>query len=160
MKIRFAELADRAVLIELALENQAEIPGQNISVDYARVDEALQGLFHQNRGTHCLLLAELGDGTVAGLLLGCVQRYFYSNECQAQLIQWFVRPSFRGTSAAPRLVKAFVEWARQREASEVMLGVTSGVQVQQTDAMLRRLGFRFLGGNYAVNLKGGNAATE
>jgi GNAT superfamily N-acetyltransferase len=152
MEIRLGRADDKRALVELALENQKEILHGNISVNPARVEQALQGLFERNQGTHVLFVAETSDGQLAGGLLGCVERYYYSDELQAQLIQWYLRKSFRGTSIAPRLVKAFVEWARSRGASEVFMGISSGVDIQLTHRMMRRLGFAHLGGNYAVNL--------
>jgi GNAT superfamily N-acetyltransferase len=153
MKIRFALESDSAALVELALENRAEIAHNNFEVDHKRVADTLKGLFTLNQGTHVLFVAETSQGVLAGGLLACVQRYYYSHEMQAQLIQWFLRPQYRGTSIAPRLVKAFVEWAKSRGASEVVMGVTSGIHVDATDRMMRRLGFTHLGGTYAVNLK-------
>jgi len=153
MKIRFAVPEDKEALIELALENQSEIAHGNISVNRQRVDDALNGLFLLNQGSHVVMVAETIEGKLVAGLMGCVERYFYSDELQAQLIQWYLRPDFRGTSIAPRLVKAFVEWAKSRGASEVFMGISSGVHVQQTDRMMRKLGFTHLGGNYAVNLK-------
>lgn len=158
MEIRLGRPEDKSALIALALENQKEILHGNISVNPQRVEQALHGLFERNPGTHVLFVAETLDGELAGGLLGCVERYYYSDELQAQLIQWYLRKSFRGTSIAPRLVKAFVEWARSRGASEVFMGISSGVDVQLTHRMMRRLGFLHLGGNYAVNLKSQRAA--
>ena len=156
MKIRFAGPDDKEALIALALENQAEIAHSNISVYRQRVDEALNALLVLNQGTHVLMVAETIEGKLAAGLMGCVERYYYSDELQAQLIQWYLRPAYRGTSIAPRLVKAFVEWAKSRGASEVFMGISSGIHVQQTDRMMRKLGFAHMGGNYAVNLKAQN----
>ena len=153
MKIRFATIEDKNALIELALENQAEIDFCSINVNRQRVDESLHGLFHLNPGTHVLMVAETHEGKLAAGLMGCVERYYYSDELQAQLIQWYLRAEFRGTSIAPRLVKAFVNWAKARGASEVFMGITSGIGVVQTHHMMSKLGFVHLGGNYAVNLK-------
>lgn len=153
MKIRLAVPEDKDALIALALENQSEIAHGNISVNPRRVDEALNGLFMLNQGTHILMVAETLEGELAGALMGCVERYYYSDELQAQLIQWYLRPAYRGTSIAPRLVKAFVEWAKSRGASEVFMGISSGVHVHLADRLMRKLGFTHLGGNYAVNLK-------
>lgn len=153
MKIRFAVPEDKEALIELALENQSEIAHANISVNRQRVDEALNALFVMNQGTHVLMVAETIEGKLAAGLMGCVERYYYSDELQAQLIQWYLRPAYRGTSIAPRLVKAFVQWAKSRGVSEVFMGISSGIHIQQTDRMMRKLGFTHVGGNYAVNLK-------
>ena len=153
MEIRFARTEDKPALIELAKENQHEMKHNRISVHPQRVDEALHALFELNQGSHVLFVAQTSQGQLAGILMGCIERYYYSDELQAQLVQWFVRPAFRGTSVAPRLVKAFVTWAKSRGASDVFMGISSGIDTHLTHRMMQRLGFNYLGGNYGVNLK-------
>jgi GNAT superfamily N-acetyltransferase len=153
MEIRFARPEDKPALIELALENQKEMEHHRISVNHQRVQEALHALFELNQGSHVLFMAETSQGQLAGILMGCVERYYYSDELQAQLVQWYVRKGFRGTSVAPRLVKAFVTWAKNRGASDVFMGISSGIDTHLTHRMMQRLGFNYLGGNYGVNLK-------
>lgn len=153
MKIRLAVPQDQAALIDLAKQNQAETVFGDISVNSLRVNETLNALFHLNHGKYVLIVAENAEGKLVAGLLGCVERYYFSDELQAQLVQWYLLPSVRGTSIALRLVKAFVEWAKSRGASEVFMGITSGIHVQQTDSMMKKMGFTHLGGNYAVKLK-------
>jgi len=152
MKVRFAERADRDALIALALENRHEIAYAPVDVCMARVEQTLSGLFERNQGSHVVLLVQTDAGELVGLLMGCVERYFYSDALQAQLIQWYVKPAYRGTSAAPRLVKAFVAWARTRGANDVFMGISSGLNVHLTHRLMQRLGFAYLGGNYGVQL--------
>ena len=153
MEIRRARIHDREALIEMALENQRDLAYGHITVAPHRVEQTLRDLFEHNAGSHVLLVAEAQNGQLAGGLLACVQRYYFSDELQAQLIQWYVRRPFRGTSVAPRLVKAYVAWARTRGASEVFMGITSGQEMTLTHRMLTRLGFGHLGGNYGVKLR-------
>lgn len=80
------------------------------------------------------------------------QKGYQVRRVQAQLIQWYVKKAYRGTSAAPRLVKAFVAWARTRGANDVFMGISSGLNVHLTHRLMRRLGFSYLGGNYGVQL--------
>jgi len=152
MKVRFAERADAPALIALALENRQEIAHAPVEVSQARVEQTLHGLFELNQGSHVVLLVQTDAGEPVGLLIGCVERYFYSDALQAQLIQWYVKKAYRGTSAAPRLVKAFVAWARSRGAHDVFMGISSGLNVHLTHRLMRRLGFAYLGGNYGVSL--------
>jgi GNAT superfamily N-acetyltransferase len=153
MKVRFAEQADREALIALALENRHEIAHAPVAVCMERVEQTLHGLFERNPGSHVVLLVQTDAGDLVGLLIGCVERYFYSDALQAQLIQWYVKKSYRGTSAAPRLVKAFVAWARSRGANDVFMGISSGLNVHLTHRLMMRLGFAYLGGNYGIQLK-------
>lgn len=152
MKVRVAERSDRDALIALALENRQEMAHAPVPVSMERIEQTLHGLFELNPGSHVVLLVQTDAGELVGLLIGCVERYFYSDALQAQLIQWYVKKAYRGTSAAPRLVKAFVAWARMRGANDVFMGISSGLNVHLTHRLMRRLGFSYLGGNYGVQL--------
>lgn len=152
MNVRMAEKADQQALIALALENRQEMVHAPVPVSMARVEQTFSGLFEHNPGSHVVLLVHTDAGDLVGLLIGCVERYFYSDALQAQLIQWYVKKAFRGTSAAPRLVKAFVAWARSRGAHDVFMGISSGLNVHLTHRLMLRLGFAYLGGNYGVAL--------
>lgn len=150
--LRMAERSDRDALIALALENRQEMAHAPVPVSMERIEQTLHGLFELNPGSHVVLLVQTDAGELVGLLIGCVERYFYSDALQAQLIQWYVKNAYRGTSAAPRLVKAFVAWARTRGANDVFMGISSGLNVHLTHRLMRRLGFSYLGGNYGVQL--------
>ena len=95
-----AEKADQQALIALALENRQEMVHAPVPVSMARVEQTFSGLFEHNPGSHVVLLVHTDAGELVGLLIGCVERYFYSDALQAQLIQWYVKKAFRGTSAA------------------------------------------------------------
>ena len=99
-----------------------------------------------------VFVAETASGELAGGLLASLERYFYSDELQAQLIQWYVKKRFRGTTIAPRLLKAYVEWAKSSNAVELFLGITSDIDTSLSHRMLKKMGFRYVGGNYTINL--------
>ena len=56
-----------------------------------------------------------------------------------------------------RLLDAGRRRAANRGAVELQVHVTNGIHIGQTDRVLRRLGFRQTGGNYAMGLGGGGA---
>lgn len=105
------------------------------------------------RGTHCCFVAQDGDGAVIGVLIGCVERHFFSDRLVASIIHYDVLPERRMSGAALRLMSAFRKWAENRRAVELSAGVNSGAHIDKTDKFLRRLGFVQTGGNYALALK-------
>ena len=46
------------------------------------------------------------------------------------------------TQRFPRLVYAFEEWAKEQGASELSLGVSTGVQTEVTVRMYERMGYK------------------
>ena len=103
------------------------------------------------KDNHCLLQAEL-DGRLIGGLSGAAGPHFHSPAIGAYLMTWYVLPAHRGSSAAVRLLRAFGRWAKERGAVRMYVGITSGVDMPRTDRLLKRLGFRFRGGNYMAAL--------
>ena len=62
------------------------------------------------------------------------------------------RRSLLGGRIATRMLAGAVRWAEARSAREIMIHVTTGIDVARTDRFLRKAGFATLGGNYALPL--------
>lgn len=88
-----------------------------------------------------------------GMFIGSLQRFYFSEERGAFDLLWYVRPEARGGTAGVRLLDAFVGWSKDKGVREVRLGVSTGVDVEKTDRVLRRLGFSHVGGSYCLRMK-------
>lgn len=64
-----------------------------------------------------------------------------------------VRRSARGRLSGGRialgLFSGLESWAKSRGAHEVLAHVTSGVSLAQSHSLMKRLGYKFIGGSYA-----------
>ncbi len=106
-----------------------------------------------NKGQYGVLIAMKGDDLV-GFLVATASEYFFSDELAATAIFFYVTPEHRGGLAAVKLLHGFRNWARNRKVREIHINVTSGVHIAKTDKLMKRLGFQFTGGNYAMPLIG------
>ena len=72
------------------------------------------------------------------------------------------RRSLLGGRIATRMLAGAVRWAEARNAREIMIHVTTGIDVARTDRFLRKAGFATLGGNYALPISphAGSAVLE
>lgn len=61
-----------------------------------------------------------------------------------------IRETLLGGRIGIRLIRMVSEWARFLKADELHIHSTSGIDPERTDKLLRRLGFRAYGGNYAA----------
>jgi hypothetical protein len=61
-----------------------------------------------------------------------------------------IRATTLGGRITIKLLRILNDWAKAQKAEEVHVHVTSGVQPERTDRLLRRLGYRTYGGNYPV----------
>ena len=103
------------------------------------------------------LIARHGERAV-GMLTCHAQKPYYSDVTVVSCLSFYVLASCRSTllggRVALRLLDAGRRWAINRGAVEWQMHVTSGFRINSTDRMLRRVGFRQTGGNYALGLTG------
>ncbi len=100
------------------------------------------------------LLAYTDQGVAAGMIAGSVTPYFFSQGSVASDFVWYVKPEYRGSRAAIKLLKAFKSWATEKGALQLYMGVTTNVSAERTGEMLKRFGFEHVGGNYRAWLNG------
>lgn len=148
--IRFSGPEDIGPGIALARRVHAESAFADLPFDEMRVRKGIErGLGAPDR--HCLLQAEFEEEMV-GYLHGVANRHYFSNALGATIMSYYVVPEHRGTTAAVKLLHGFRRWERQRGAVRLHVGVTSGVTIERTDRLMKRLGFHLVGGNYMLKL--------
>lgn len=152
MKIRFATPEDLPSIVEVGQRFHAATRFAAYDYNSNRVANQLRAVL-VNPGTHCLLVAADSEGNIVGLLIGCIERHIFSDQPVASVIHYDVLPEKRMGGAGVRLLTAFRKWAENRSAYELSAGVNSGVNLDQTDRFLRRLGFHLTGGNYSLALR-------
>lgn len=102
-----------------------------------------------------LLVAENG-GKLVGFMCGIVTEHYFADMVYATNLALYVTPEARGSHACLNLLRLFEQEARARGASEIMLGVTSGVQQERTARLYNALGYetvgaltvKYIGGTY------------
>lgn len=91
-----------------------------------------------------VLVAERG-GEIVGGFMGMVSEHYFSRDKVATDFALFIAPDRRGGIAASRLLQAYREWAQARGAVSVQLGVTTGVNTEDTARLFERCGFERVG---------------
>lgn len=93
------------------------------------------------------LLLAVRDGTVLGAMFGVIREPYFTRERVAYDMAWFMLRSERGSSLAVRLLREFEKWAAKRGAKAVMLGQSTGVDIERTTRLYERLGYATVGVN-------------
>lgn len=141
--IRPATLADVAPLVELGARMHEESPR------FSRLEFSADRL-----GATLKLLIESEAGFVhvfesGGLLLGGMVATIVPHWCSTDLVATdlalYVVPEARGGMAPARLVHRYLQWAHDRGAKLVQIGVTTGVHTEETARLLEALGLRRCG---------------
>src|SRR5690606_19792445 len=92
-----------------------------------------------------VLVAEQG-GQLIGMLAGMIVEHFFGDDCYATDYVFYVHPAYRGTSAAPRLYRAWEELLKaDGRVKEVLLGISTEIHPERTRRFYERLGFRETG---------------
>jgi len=87
------------------------------------------------------LFIAIKESEIIGFFAGVVIEHFLSHDTYATDIGVYITPNHRGGTAFLRLVKAFEDWATQMGATEIQLGVSTGIHPQSTVRMYERLGY-------------------
>lgn len=132
-------------VLELAREMHAESGTHK----YAPLDEQklVQQLSVPITNPNVYLKFFVRDGEVLGTFFGVISSMFFSQELCAKDMAWFVRKSYRGTYAAVMLVRDFECWAKNMGVKNIFLGQSTGVKMETTAALYKRLGYAPVGTN-------------
>jgi GNAT superfamily N-acetyltransferase len=82
-----------------------------------------------------------------------VSEFYFSREREVSDLALFVHPEHRGGMAGPALLRSFVTWAKKRGIRHLGINVSTGVMVEKTGALLERVGFKRVGGSFAMEVE-------
>lgn len=94
----------------------------------------------------------IADGKIVGGIAGHISEYVFSKEKLAadQLI--YLDPAYSNTRAVFALIDAFVGWAQEQGAREVMLSTSSGFKMDKFGKLVGRKGFKLSAQGYVRRL--------
>jgi len=150
--VRPAQASDIKALMRMAESFHAASPCNGlIEFDPVSMANTFRTLATEPRA--CLLVAEV-DGDVCAMVAGVLAGH-YVNESHlvAQELFWWADEEARGSSAGPRLLSAFEDWARDEGASTVIMASTSTLTPEKLARYYERKGYRPVDVNYAKNLE-------
>ena len=149
--VRPLEPKDVDALIALGEAGALETRYNGQSYDPPKIRRQIEAYFRDERRKYIWLIA-LRNGELQGFLFGSVEEYWFTQALGANMIVWYVAKEARGSAMAVKLLLAFRGWAANRQATELTLSVTSGLNAEKTGRFLRRMGFRPCGENFYQTL--------
>lgn len=153
MKIRFAEMNDVPVFVEMGKQFHANTRFREYEYNAEIVRHTLTELIaRKGAGKYVFFVADDSAGKPVGGLIGCLESHIFSNKPAANIVHFDVLPEKRMGGAALRLLTAFRKWAENRGVFELCVGVNSGENLEKLDRFFKKLGFKATGGNYAMQL--------
>ncbi|HFS8941461.1 TPA: N-acetyltransferase family protein [Enterobacter roggenkampii] len=148
--VRNATAGDIPALIELGARMYIESRySQNSPFDEEKCADLARNIIASPAG--CVLVAEK-EGAVIGWMAGGIAEQWFSHQLMAFEYGLFVAPEHRGSTAGPRLAKAFITWAKEHGAVLINMGITTGVHEERTGEMYSRLGLKRSGLLYSMEV--------
>ncbi|QXP44069.1 acyl-CoA N-acyltransferase [Stappia phage SI01] len=127
---------DIDMVCELLIDMKNDSPTyRHVPDDWDYVSGNLQNML-QDPNT----IALIDDGYRGFMLGGCHQQW-YSAAREAYEYTLYVSIPWRGSTLAPRLIKAFEDRARSLGARRVFAGTTTGNNEDRTIALYERMGY-------------------
>jgi len=142
--IRAAARQDLDAIVALGKRMHSESPRyQRLVFDEAKVYAMFLNAMDDAR--YFLLVSETADGEITGGFAGFAAEHWCSRDTVAQDLALFVQPDRRGGLAAAQMVKAFAAWAKERGCKQIVLGISTGVRVEETAQLFCALGLKQFG---------------
>ena len=138
LKVRQGDVDDIVQLVELGREMHAEAPSFS-QMDYDPAKLLQLGVMLSEQGG--MFLAEKDDKEIVGMFLGVIVPHYFGNDLMANDLCLFVKKEHRGSTAAPRLVKAFEQWAWANGVKVLRFGISTGVEAKRTMKLYEKLGY-------------------
>ena len=136
--IRNATRDDLPALVELGRAMAAESPRyRRLTYSARKVGTLLGNMIDSPDGF--VMLAEQG-GKIFGVMAAFVSEHWMSEDRMSSDFGLFILPEHRGGTAAMRMARAYIEWARSRGAIDISLGISTNVNSDQTARFYRALG--------------------
>lgn len=141
--IRAAALTDVGPLVQLGARMHEESPRfSRLRFDAGRLSATLKLLIESDGGF--VMVYESG-GILLGGMVATIVPHWCSTDLVATDLALYVVPEARGGMAPARLVQRYLHWAKERGATLVQIGVTTGVHTEETARLLEALGLRRCG---------------
>lgn len=141
--IRNATLIDLPALLALGERMHAESPHfRQITFSAGKLAETLVDVLDSPNG---FLMVGDAKGEIAGVMVGLAVEHWCSTDLVATDLALYVKPEFRGSMLAARLIARYKSWAHALGAKIISVGISTGVNVEQTARLYEAMGFKRFG---------------
>jgi GNAT superfamily N-acetyltransferase len=148
-KIRLAEPKDIQALVEGGARMHQLTRFKAQPYNAQKVSQTFADLMNAGAASkYVFLVAESSQGEIVGALIGLAEQQIFSDAWTASVMHFDVLPEARMGGYGVRLLKAFEQWAKNRNVIEITLGVNSGVGTEAIGAFIQKMGYTKVGANY------------
>lgn len=143
--VDYEDKYEAQVLALARLMHAESISHRGIPLNEAKLIEQLKAGSTRPDSVYFRLVVR-GDEVLGGFF-GIISTNYFSNAKSARDLAWFIKPGKRGGFAAVMLVGDWEQWGRARGAVSFFLGQSTGVNIESTQRLYEKLGYRVVGVN-------------
>lgn len=85
------------------------------------------------------------NGDIVGAIAGMVTDHYFADATISYELGLYVEKAHRGTMAGYRLAKEYIDWAKEKGADQIDMGITTGIDEERTGQLYERLGLQHVG---------------
>jgi GNAT superfamily N-acetyltransferase len=117
-----------------------------------KLANALGDMIERGKNRYVLLVAESAEQRIVGVMIGVLEQHIFSDHLVASVMHYDVLPEARMGGYGVRLLKAFEQWAKNRQVGEINFGVNSGDESEAVGRFAQKMGFTKVGENFVKNV--------
>lgn len=135
---------DLEQLLDISEQMHQEAPHfKNKKFDRSKMSKIL--LATKTHPNKMFLTYSKNNGVIEGGILGRISEQYFSDELVAGDMAMFVKPEHRGSILFVRLFKNFEKWSKDNKATSIVIGHTTGINMDKVQGMYTRLGYNTMG---------------
>ena len=148
MPIRYAQISDVPALVQFGARMHALTRFRTQPYNAQKIAQTFVDLLDKGAGKYVFFVAQSADEILVGALIGVIEQQIFSDLFTASVMHIDVLPEYRMGGYGLRLLKAFEQWAKNRNVVEMQFGVNSEDDMDKIGKFAVRLGYRKVGENY------------
>ncbi len=136
--IRDAVEADIPTLLGLGAMMHQESIYAAYHYDRSKVEDLMRAMIFSRYG---LLFVSQENGVIQGGFMGSINPHWFGSDLVASDFALFLAPEHRNGRTGLRLVKHYIEQAKAKGASQIMLSNSTGVELERVASLYESMGF-------------------
>ena len=146
MNIRSAIESDIPSILELAKIMHDESRFRIFNYNKEKMEVLITNLITNDCGI--LILAE--ENKLLGGIMGIVAEHYFGHDKSASDLGLFVNPDNRNSKIGIRLIKEYINKAKEKGAVDILIRNTTGYKFEYVGKLYKAMGFNKIGGNYCL----------
>ena len=152
MPIRAARIEDIPALVAFGQHMHAITRFRSQPYNAVKVAFNFSELITKGQGKYAFFVAESNaqdqPPRLVGGLIGVMEQQIFTDGWTASVMHIDVAPQARMGGWGVRLLRAFEQWAKNRNAIEISFGINSEDNMQRIGQFATKMGYRKVGENY------------